>query len=125
MPLETYPREDMRREYLTEKACAPYCTISCVQQVAELDNWRDPQTLGVKVCGCQSLRCTRCGAPHEGGRTGTGGLHGRRGRGMHKPLKYVEQALPCVALAAWFVFARLNRIRPKPSFTPKWSDRPH
>jgi MoaA/NifB/PqqE/SkfB family radical SAM enzyme len=49
VPLEQYTREDMRREYLTEKACAPYCTISCVQQVAELDNWRDPQTLGVKV----------------------------------------------------------------------------
>jgi len=43
---------------------------------------------------------------------------------MHKPIKYVEKALTYVARAAWFVFERLNRIRPNPSFTPKWSDRP-
>jgi hypothetical protein len=34
-----------RREYLTDKFCAPRCTVSCVQQVAILDNWRDAQTL--------------------------------------------------------------------------------
>jgi hypothetical protein len=33
------------REYATKKFCAPRCTVSCVQQVAMLDNWRDPQTL--------------------------------------------------------------------------------
>jgi len=43
---------------------------------------------------------------------------------MHKPIKYVEKALTYVARAAWFVFERLNRIRPNPSFTPRWSDRP-
>jgi len=43
---------------------------------------------------------------------------------MHKPIKYVEKVLTYVARAAWFVFERLNRIRPNPSFTPKWSDRP-
>ncbi len=43
---------------------------------------------------------------------------------MYKPVKYVEKALTYVARAAWFVFERLNRIRPNPSFTPKWSDRP-
>jgi MoaA/NifB/PqqE/SkfB family radical SAM enzyme len=48
VPLEQYTREDIRREYLTKKACADYCTIACVQQVATFDNWRDPQTLGVK-----------------------------------------------------------------------------
>jgi hypothetical protein len=37
----------MRREYLTKKACAPYCTIACVQQVATFDNWRDPQNQDV------------------------------------------------------------------------------
>ena len=36
--------EDLRREYLTQKPCAPYCTINCVQQAALLDNWRAPQT---------------------------------------------------------------------------------
>lgn len=48
VPLEQYTKADLRREYLTKKACADYCTIACVQQVATLDNWRDPQTLGVK-----------------------------------------------------------------------------
>ncbi len=43
---------------------------------------------------------------------------------MHRPVKYVEKALTNVAGAAWFVFERLNRIRPNPSFTPKWSDKP-
>jgi MoaA/NifB/PqqE/SkfB family radical SAM enzyme len=48
VPLATYSKEDIKREYLTRKACAPYCTIACVHQVATFDNWRDPQTLGVK-----------------------------------------------------------------------------
>ncbi|HXG92184.1 MAG TPA: radical SAM protein [Blastocatellia bacterium] len=48
VPLETYTKEDIRREYLTKKACAPYCTISCVQQVATFDNYRHPQTLPAK-----------------------------------------------------------------------------
>src|SRR6266849_5374324 len=48
VPLSSYTKEDIRREYLTKKACAPYCTIACVHQVATFDNWRDPQTLGVK-----------------------------------------------------------------------------
>ncbi|HMG35192.1 MAG TPA: radical SAM protein [Blastocatellia bacterium] len=48
VPLETYSKDDIRREYLTKKACAPYCTIACVHQVATFDNWRDRQTLGVK-----------------------------------------------------------------------------
>jgi len=45
IPLEQYTPENMRREYSTRKACAPYCTISCAQQIALVDNWRDPQTL--------------------------------------------------------------------------------
>ncbi|PYP88373.1 MAG: radical SAM protein [Blastocatellia bacterium AA13] len=48
IPLEQYTPADIRREYLTKKACADYCTIACVHQVATFDNWRDPQTLGVK-----------------------------------------------------------------------------
>ena len=35
---------DIRREYLTEKGCAPNCTISCVHQTSLMDFWRDPQT---------------------------------------------------------------------------------
>jgi len=43
VPLATYTRDDMRREYLTEKGCAPHCTVSCVHQVSVFDNWRAPQ----------------------------------------------------------------------------------
>lgn len=43
IPLEDYTPELRRREYHTRKYCAPYCTISCVQQVAMIDNWRVPQ----------------------------------------------------------------------------------
>jgi 7,8-dihydro-6-hydroxymethylpterin dimethyltransferase len=43
---------------------------------------------------------------------------------MHKPIKYFEKGLTYAAGAAWAVFERLNSIRPKPSFTPKWSDKP-
>src|SRR5262245_39169441 len=43
---------------------------------------------------------------------------------MHKPVKYAEKGLTYVARGAWIVFEKLNRIRPNPSFTPKWSDKP-
>jgi len=43
IPLEQYTLADIRREYLTKKGCAPYCTISCVHQVSIIDRWRDPQ----------------------------------------------------------------------------------
>ena len=43
-PLENYTFEDIRREYMTTKACAPYCTVGCVQRISVLDSWRDPQT---------------------------------------------------------------------------------
>jgi uncharacterized radical SAM superfamily Fe-S cluster-containing enzyme len=43
---------------------------------------------------------------------------------MHKPVKYAEKGLTYVAQGAWAVFERLNRIKPNPSFTPKWSDKP-
>jgi MoaA/NifB/PqqE/SkfB family radical SAM enzyme len=42
-PLENYTLADMRREYFTEKACAPHCTVSCVHQVSIFDARRDPQ----------------------------------------------------------------------------------
>ncbi len=42
-PLELYTVEDVRREYLTEKSCAPHCTVSCVHQVSYFDTWRAPQ----------------------------------------------------------------------------------
>jgi MoaA/NifB/PqqE/SkfB family radical SAM enzyme len=44
-PLEHYTREDIRREYLSEKSCAPYCTVSCVHYVSYFDFFRGKQTL--------------------------------------------------------------------------------
>jgi uncharacterized radical SAM superfamily Fe-S cluster-containing enzyme len=43
---------------------------------------------------------------------------------MHKPVKYAEKVLTFAASGAWAVFERLNRIKPNPSFTPKWSEKP-
>ena len=43
-PLMQYTLADVRREYLTEKSCAPHCTVSCVHQVSYLDFFRAPQT---------------------------------------------------------------------------------
>lgn len=48
IPLTQYTDEMRHREYYTEKYCAPMCTVSCVQQVGMLDNWRGPQTLKPK-----------------------------------------------------------------------------
>jgi MoaA/NifB/PqqE/SkfB family radical SAM enzyme len=44
-PLEQYTVEDIRREYITEKSCAPYCTVSCVHYVSYFDFWRGEQTI--------------------------------------------------------------------------------
>jgi uncharacterized radical SAM superfamily Fe-S cluster-containing enzyme len=43
---------------------------------------------------------------------------------MHKPVKYVEKVVTVAATGVWAVFERLNRIKPNPSPTPKWSDKP-
>jgi MoaA/NifB/PqqE/SkfB family radical SAM enzyme len=45
IPLADYTPEMRHREYFTDKFCGPRCTVSCVQQVGILDNWRDPQNL--------------------------------------------------------------------------------
>ena len=44
VPLDRYTFADMRREYLAEKACAPYCTLQCVHRASMMDGWRHPQT---------------------------------------------------------------------------------
>src|SRR3954469_12921256 len=43
---------------------------------------------------------------------------------MRKPIKYVEKAVVTAAKGAWVLFDGLNRIKPNPSPTPKWSDKP-
>jgi MoaA/NifB/PqqE/SkfB family radical SAM enzyme len=43
VPLAEYKKADVKREFVTEKGCAPNCTISCVHQVSYIDHWRAPQ----------------------------------------------------------------------------------
>jgi MoaA/NifB/PqqE/SkfB family radical SAM enzyme len=44
-PLEQYTVEDIRREYLTVKSCAPRCTVACSHYTSYVDFWRGPQTI--------------------------------------------------------------------------------
>ena len=41
--LESYTVDDIRREFLAPKTCAPYCTVGCVHRVSTMDFWRSPQ----------------------------------------------------------------------------------
>ena len=45
IPLTRYSQADIDREFNTPKACAPFCTVSCVHQASFLDAWRGPQKL--------------------------------------------------------------------------------
>jgi len=54
IPLAEYSDEQRRREFFTKKHCAPRCTVSCVHQVAAMDNWRAPQTLKPQAAPPQS-----------------------------------------------------------------------
>jgi MoaA/NifB/PqqE/SkfB family radical SAM enzyme len=44
IPLAEYTLADVEREYFTKKACAPHCTVGCVQKISLIDHWRDPQS---------------------------------------------------------------------------------
>ena len=44
IPLLDYTREDIRREFHTEKSCSPTCTLSCVHQMSMFDRYRGAQT---------------------------------------------------------------------------------
>jgi MoaA/NifB/PqqE/SkfB family radical SAM enzyme len=44
VPIADYTRDDLKREFLSEKGCAPNCTVSCVHQISYIDHWRAPQT---------------------------------------------------------------------------------
>jgi MoaA/NifB/PqqE/SkfB family radical SAM enzyme len=44
-PLDKYTVEDIRREFVTEKGCAPRCTVACVHYTSYMDFWRAPQTI--------------------------------------------------------------------------------
>ena len=43
IPLLEYTREDIRREFHTEKSCSPTCTLSCVHQMSMFDRYRGAQ----------------------------------------------------------------------------------
>jgi hypothetical protein len=43
VPLASYTIEDIRREFMAAKWCAPLCTIGCVHRVSAMDQWRKPQ----------------------------------------------------------------------------------
>jgi MoaA/NifB/PqqE/SkfB family radical SAM enzyme len=45
VPLAKYTVEDIRREFVTEKGCAPKCTVACVHYTSYMDFWRAPQTI--------------------------------------------------------------------------------
>ena len=55
VPLENYTVADIRREYVTEKSCAPHCTVSCVHQVSVFDSWRAPQHPAIAGSGANQL----------------------------------------------------------------------
>jgi MoaA/NifB/PqqE/SkfB family radical SAM enzyme len=44
-PLEQYTVEDIRREFVTVKSCAPRCTVACAHYTSYMDFWRAPQTI--------------------------------------------------------------------------------
>lgn len=43
---------------------------------------------------------------------------------MHRPIKYVEKALAIAAGTMFDAIQSVNKYKPNPSFTPKWSDMP-
>ena len=55
VPLAEYTKADLKREFLTEKTCAPHCTISCVHQISYIDHWRAPQTSRTSPGATQGL----------------------------------------------------------------------
>jgi len=52
-PLAEYTVADVRREYRTEKGCAPRCTVACVHQISYIDFWRGKQDLTVSPVKAQ------------------------------------------------------------------------
>jgi MoaA/NifB/PqqE/SkfB family radical SAM enzyme len=49
VPLDRYTIDDIRRELLAPKWCAPLCTVGCVHRVSTMDYWRKPQRQGPEV----------------------------------------------------------------------------
>jgi MoaA/NifB/PqqE/SkfB family radical SAM enzyme len=49
IPLLEYTREDIRREFDTQKSCSPTCTLSCVHQMSMFDCRRGAQKIADPV----------------------------------------------------------------------------
>ncbi len=49
VPLEQYTVEDIRREFHSEKSCAPYCTIGCVHRASSIDSYRPSELLKLRL----------------------------------------------------------------------------
>ncbi len=57
IPLARYTRADLEREAAVEKSCAPFCTVSCVQQTAMLDSFREnPRQVLVEMIAARRER---------------------------------------------------------------------
>ena len=54
VPLDSYTLQDIQREFMATKWCAPMCTIGCVHRVSTMDYWRKPQGRGGKPEGHRS-----------------------------------------------------------------------
>jgi MoaA/NifB/PqqE/SkfB family radical SAM enzyme len=53
--LESYTVDDIRREFVTAKSCAPYCTVGCVHRVSTMDFWRSPQAVAPQSSASHNL----------------------------------------------------------------------
>ena len=55
-PLSDYTVEDIRREFVTEKSCAPRCTVACVHYTSYMDFWRAPQTISTRAAAADLVQ---------------------------------------------------------------------
>jgi MoaA/NifB/PqqE/SkfB family radical SAM enzyme len=56
VPVAEYTSDDVRREFVTAKSCAPHCTIGCVHRISYIDHWRAPQTRMVAPGGQELVK---------------------------------------------------------------------
>ena len=56
MPVAEYTLDDVKREFVTAKSCAPHCTIGCVHRISHIDHWRAPQTRMVAPGGQELVK---------------------------------------------------------------------
>jgi len=56
VPVGEYTSEDVKREFVTAKSCAPHCTVGCVHRISYIDHWRAPQTRMVAPGGQELVK---------------------------------------------------------------------